>query len=109
MTNNTRSITAQLALKIARALQNGPMRFTEISRAVGPTYDTALSLKLKRMVRDGLVARSVIRHSHPQIISYELTTLGGAFAKQAAALLGWVDENLDQIEAARAYAKSVAA
>ena len=56
-------------------LGRGPMRFTEIKRAVGGISQRMLTLTLRRLERDGLVTRSKFERIPPRV-DYELTALG---------------------------------
>ena len=56
----TRSLTNQHAMRALRAMSRGPMRFNGIGRAVGFENLQALTMIMKKMVRDGTVARTVL-------------------------------------------------
>lgn len=109
MTNSTRAVTAEMTLKIVRALQKKPLRFNEIDRAVKSPNHPALSDRLKKMQRDGLIERRVIRLGPPAHIEYTLTRLGADLAKPATALLGWVDNHAVEVDASRQYHRMLAA
>lgn len=104
---NTRAVTSQLTMRIVRALAMGPLRFNQIDRAIQAPNAPALSKNLKKMLRDGLIERHVARLGPPACVSYSLTTLGRDMAEPASALLGWVEANAPQIEAARAHQRAL--
>jgi DNA-binding HxlR family transcriptional regulator len=104
---NSRAITAEMTLRIVRALARGALRFSEIDRAINATNHPALSARLKKMTRDGLIVRHVHKLGPPAVVSYELTPLGADLAKPASALIDWTEHNGDQVQAARDYYKSI--
>lgn len=104
---NTRAVTSQMTFKIVRALQRGRLRFNAIERSVNPPNPVQLSKHLKKMQRDGLIVRHVIQLGPPAHIEYALTQLGADLAKPAAALMDWVEANVDHIRAARDYQHAI--
>ena len=51
---------------IVIALRDGPLRFSEIKRAVGSVSQRMLTLTLRCMERDGLIERTVTLTAPPQ-------------------------------------------
>jgi DNA-binding HxlR family transcriptional regulator len=98
----TRSLTNQHALRALVALSDGPMRFNAIARAVGFENLQALTMIIKKMQRDGTVARTVVTLGPPPETRYALTKLGAELAARAVPLLDWLDENEPRIERSRA-------
>ena len=60
-----------------------------------------LTLKLRALERDGLVARSVSADVPPRV-SYRLTALGEGLVGEAQRLIAWIEARTVQIHAARA-------
>ena len=81
---------------ILNVLQQGPLRFSELSeRAKGPG-DKVLSSRLKELETRGLLVRHVAA-GPPVRVSYELTRAGRTFGELAQAIERWGRE-LVQVE-----------
>ena len=79
---------------------NGPRRFNAIKRSVGGISQQMLTRTLRGLERDGMVTRTMIPTSPPQV-EYELTDLGNSLSKPVMALGKWSQEHIPQIDAAR--------
>jgi DNA-binding HxlR family transcriptional regulator len=86
---------------VVMLLAGGPRRFNEIKRTVGGISQRMLTLTLRGLERDGMVTRTVFPTIPPRV-DYELTALGQSLTGPVMALGGWAQDNLPQIEAARA-------
>src|ERR1700742_3710414 len=86
----------------------GPVRFNEIRRAIPGVSQRMLTLTLRGLERDGLVARTVTP-SIPPRVDYELTSLGHSLQEPVIALGEWALRNMPQIQAARATFDAAAA
>lgn len=75
-------------------------RFSELHRAIEGISQRMLTLTLRALVRDGLVARTGYA-SVPPRVDYELTDLGRTLLVPLAALQEWADAHRDDIRAAR--------
>jgi DNA-binding HxlR family transcriptional regulator len=89
------------ALLIVRTLKDGPLRFTELKRAIDGISQRMLTVTLRDLERDGILTRTV-RDVMPPHVSYELTTMGRTLREATAPLLDWSITHLPQIAAARA-------
>ncbi len=69
-------------------LQEGPLRFSEISARPNGPGDKVLSARLKDLEARGLVTRKV-DPGPPVRVTYELTRQGRAFDDVSAALVAW--------------------
>nr|MBA4768988.1 helix-turn-helix transcriptional regulator [Sphingobium sp.] len=84
-----------------------PFRHAELRRlldrlsAEGRISQRVLTLKLRLLERNGLVARSVSEDVPPKV-GYALTPLGAELVEEARRLLGWVQASSVQINQARA-------
>jgi DNA-binding HxlR family transcriptional regulator len=89
-------------MRILEALnEHGVVRFTKLGRLVGNISQKMLTQTLRQMERDGLVARTV----HPVIppkVEYKLTELGHSLSYAFCGVWKWAEQNLDEIEKARA-------
>jgi DNA-binding HxlR family transcriptional regulator len=85
---------------IIMQLRDGPCRFNAIKRSIGGISQQMLTRSLKGLERDGMVTRTMIPTSPPQV-EYELTELGRSLSKPVMALGMWAQEHIMQIDAAR--------
>ncbi len=86
---------------IVGLLANGPMRFSEIRRAVTAISQRMLSLTLRGLERDGLVTRTVYPTIPPRV-DYELTEVGRTLTIPLKAVGTWAIANREFVESARA-------
>lgn len=86
-------VTIQLHLK-------GKLRFGQLLRSVDGISQRMLTVTLRRLQRDGLISRTVLETSPPQV-EYELTPIGKSLTDVLRHLVDWADENRNQIEASR--------
>ena len=107
-TNQCRAVADVLArvgdkwtVYIVRLLANGPMRFSEIRRAVSAISQRMLSLTLRGLERDGLVTRTVTP-SIPPRVDYELTPTGLTLIEPLKAVGAWAIANREFVESSRA-------
>lgn len=80
------------------ALQDGPLRFGELRRAVPGISERVLILQLREMETTGLLHREVY-HQVPPKVEYSLTAFGDSLNTAMAALGEWGEEHLERIEA----------
>ena len=80
------------------ALQEGPVRFGELRRAVPGISERMLILQLREMEASGLVHREVY-HQVPPKVEYSLTDFGRSLNTALGPLGEWGEEHLEQIEA----------
>jgi DNA-binding HxlR family transcriptional regulator len=85
---------------IVGLLSGGPMRFSEIRRAVSAISQRMLSLTLRGLERDGLVTRTVYPTIPPRV-EYELTAVGLTLIAPLKQVGAWAIVNRDYVEAAR--------
>lgn len=81
-------------------LGGGPRRFNEIKRIIGGISQRMLTLTLRGLERDGLVARTVTPTNPPRV-DYALTDMGRSLWQPVEALSKWAREHRTSIEAAR--------
>jgi DNA-binding HxlR family transcriptional regulator len=85
---------------ILSALQPKPLRFFEVRDKIGGISEKVLSQKLRTLVRDGLVERTVQPATPPQV-SYALTPLGHGISVPLGHLFGWIAANGGAVLAAQ--------
>jgi DNA-binding HxlR family transcriptional regulator len=81
--------------------RRGPLRFTELKRAIEGISQRMLTVTLRGLERDGILIRTV-RNVMPPHVSYELTPMGKTLREATAPLLEWSIAHLPHIDAARA-------
>jgi DNA-binding HxlR family transcriptional regulator len=74
-------------------LLEGTLRFNEIRRKLPNVTQRMLTLQLRELEADGLVARKVFAQVPPRV-EYSLTQRGRSLAPVIAALKAWGDANL---------------
>ncbi|WP_326820659.1 winged helix-turn-helix transcriptional regulator [Streptosporangium sp. NBC_01756] len=80
------------------ALQEGPLRFGELRRAVPGISERVLILQLREMETTGLLHREVY-HQVPPKVEYSLTEFGRSLNTAMAPLGEWGEEHVERIEA----------
>ncbi len=100
----SRPILDQIADKwsmlILAVLCAQPLRFNAIKRRLEGITQKALTQALRRLERNGIVARRVIPVS-PVAVEYSVTPLGRTLQQPFAALYGWTVDHLPDIEQAQ--------
>ena len=81
-------------------LAAGPRRFSELLRGIDGITARMLTVTLRGLERDGLLTRTV-HAAVPPRVDYALTPLGYTLREAIGQLVGWADEHLCEIEAAR--------
>lgn len=85
---------------VVALLGDGPRRFNEIKRLVGGISQRMLTLTLRGLERDGLVARTVTASTPPRV-DYALTEMGRSLWQPVRLLSDWARAHRADIEAAR--------
>ena len=88
------------SMMIVMMLADGPLRFSELKRAIDGISQRMLTLSLRGLERDGLVTRTVTP-SIPPRVDYELTDLGASLREPVKALGDWAIEHIACIRAAQ--------
>ena len=81
-------------------LGRGPMRFTEIKRAIGGISQRMLTLTLRGLERDGLVTRTQFETIPPRV-DYALTALGRSLRQIVEPLGAWARAHTNDMRRAR--------
>jgi DNA-binding HxlR family transcriptional regulator len=81
-------------------LEDGPLRFNGIQRAIGDISHRVLTKKLRDLERDGYVRRTVHEARPPQV-EYDLTSLGRSLLEPVKAFLAWTLQAFPEIQQAR--------
>ncbi|MBE3015015.1 helix-turn-helix transcriptional regulator [Microbispora sp. NEAU-D428] len=96
----SRPILDQIADKwsmMVMAVLNEPRRFNEIKRRLEGVTQRVLTQTLRRLERNGMIARRVLPTS-PVGVEYSLTPLGESLREPFGRLYDWTVDNADEIQ-----------
>lgn len=79
--------------RILAALREGPMKFTDLRRSIGPITDSVLSDRLVDLTHAGLIERAET-HARPNHITYALSPQGEAVQPVLDDLAIWAAKHL---------------
>lgn len=97
------------AVLVIGSLRPGALRFNEMRRKVDGVSQKVLAQTLRKLERDGLVARQALA-TRPVTVEYSLTSLGATLAETIEHLSRWAESNMPAVLAAqRAYDRREAA
>jgi DNA-binding HxlR family transcriptional regulator len=94
-------VSGKWSIGILVAAAQGPVRFTELERSIKGISRRMLTLKLRRLERDGLLERTV----HPVVppkVEYTLTEMARELHKSLLGLTDWAKRHGDTVAAAQA-------
>ena len=86
---------------LLRELVAGSTRFNELRSQVDGISQRMLTVTLRGLERDGIVARTVYPEVPPRV-EYALTPLGATLRQLVRALVAWSGDHLVEVDAARA-------
>ncbi|MFJ1763306.1 winged helix-turn-helix transcriptional regulator [Amycolatopsis sp. NPDC088138] len=89
-----------MAVKVLAEAGPAEVRFAELQRRMPGVSQKMLSVTLRSLTDDGLVARRV-EPTVPPKVHYRLTDLGRSLEVPLAALRNWAEENMAAIDRAR--------
>jgi DNA-binding HxlR family transcriptional regulator len=89
------------SLAVLNELCERPCRFNDLRRAIPAVTQKSLTATLRRLERNGVVARVVVS-SRPVAVEYRITPLGKTLRHPVDVLLAWAAEHMPEIERARA-------
>ncbi|MCT8162059.1 winged helix-turn-helix transcriptional regulator [Pseudoruegeria sp. SHC-113] len=95
-----RRITDGWSLLILIELSKEKKRFNRLRDAISGISQRMLSVSLRHLERDGLVSRTVLPSSPPQV-EYALTSLGQSLVPSLKPLQVWAEDRQPDIHAAR--------
>jgi DNA-binding HxlR family transcriptional regulator len=81
-------------------LGDGPRRYSELQRAIDGISQRMLTLTLRSLERDGLVARTVTPTSPPRV-DYTLTPVGETLSVEVSSLMRWAQEHREYVAKSR--------
>lgn len=93
-------VSSKWAIGILVAAAEGPIRFTQLERAVEGISRRMLTLTLRNLERDGLLVRTVFP-TVPLRVEYALTDIGWELYDSLATLTNWAQRHRVTIAQAR--------
>ena len=81
-------------------LGTGARRFNKIKRSIEGISQQMLTRTLRGLERDGIIKRTILPSSPPQV-EYALTSLGGSLSKPVLALGKWACEHIEEVNEAQ--------
>lgn len=93
-------VAGKWSIGILVAAASGPIRFTELERAVAGISRRMLTLNLRRLERDGLLVRTVYPTVPPKV-EYSLTDMARELHGSLATLVAWADRHRSTIARSR--------
>jgi DNA-binding HxlR family transcriptional regulator len=93
-------VAGKWSILIMVAATAGPIRFTELERAIPSVSRRMLTLTLRNLERDGLVTRTVYPTVPPKV-EYELTPIARELRAALLSLTDWAEHHRTAIMAAR--------
>ncbi|WP_236792474.1 helix-turn-helix domain-containing protein [Amycolatopsis sp. GM8] len=94
-------VAGKWSVGIIVAAADGPIRFTELERAVDGISRRMLTLTLRKLERDGLLVRTVYPTVPPKV-EYTLTEMARELYSSLRGLLDWAERHRGEIAQARA-------
>ncbi|MCP2164546.1 winged helix-turn-helix transcriptional regulator [Goodfellowiella coeruleoviolacea] len=94
-------VAGKWSIGIIVAAAQGPIRFTELERAIEGISRRMLTLTLRRLERDGLLVRTVYPTVPPKV-EYTLTDMARELHESFAALVSWAERHRGAIATSRA-------
>ncbi len=93
-------VAGKWSIGIIIAAARGPIRFTELERAIDGISRRMLTLNLRKLERDGLLIRTVYPTVPPKV-EYQLTPIARELTESFASLTAWAERHRHAIAAAR--------
>ena len=94
-------VTGKWVMLIVLSLEDGPLRFAQVKRAVGDVTQRVLTENLRKLERDGYLTRSVIP-GPPVEVHYALTARGQVLTGHFRTLVHWAAGEFAQVQQSRA-------
>lgn len=94
------TVGSKWSILVIRTLSDGPLRFSELRRALSAVTQKVLTATLRDLERDGFVKRTVTPTKPPRV-DYELTRLGRDLMVPVNALAHWALDHRPQVRSAR--------
>lgn len=89
-----------LVISMLALSPDAPLRFGSLMRGIPDISQRMLTLTLRNLERDGLVARNYYPEVPPRV-EYELTARGKSMLEPLGAFTAWIRDTWQEIEASR--------
>lgn len=96
-------VSSKWSISVLLEAIHGPVRFTELERAINGISRRMLTLTLRNLERDGLLVRTVYPTVPPKV-EYTATAMAGELYDHLRGLVDWAERHQDTIARARARA-----
>jgi DNA-binding HxlR family transcriptional regulator len=93
-------VAGKWSIGILVAAAHGPVRFTELERAINGISRRMLTLNLRKLERDGLLVRTVYPTVPPKV-EYSLTSMARELHDSLIGLIDWAEKHRSAITCAR--------
>jgi DNA-binding HxlR family transcriptional regulator len=93
-------VAGKWSIGILVAAAHGPVRYTELERAINGISRRMLTLNLRKLERDGLLIRTVYPTVPPKV-EYSLTPMARELHDTLISLIDWAEMHRGAITAAR--------
>jgi DNA-binding HxlR family transcriptional regulator len=93
-------VAGKWCILVITATARGPVRFTELERAIEGITRRMLTLTLRNLERDGLLTRTVYPTVPPRV-EYQLTDIAQELHESLLSLTGWAERHRETIGTAR--------
>ena len=93
-------VAGKWSVSILVAAAGGPIRFTELERAIGGISRRMLTLTLRNLERDGMLVRTV-HATVPPRVEYALTPMALELHTALVAVTAWAERHQADVAAAR--------
>ena len=93
-------VAGKWSIGVIVAAADGPVRFTELERAVEGVSRRMLTLTLRKLERDGLLVRTVYPTVPPKV-EYELTDMARELLETLQQLTAWAERHRVKISRCR--------
>lgn len=95
-------VTGKWQMLIVLTLEDGPLRFGALKRAVGEITQRVLTENLRSLERDGFITRTV-SPGPPVAVSYALTHMGSELAGLMVEFADWAARRHPDVRRARTH------
>ncbi|WP_126642667.1 winged helix-turn-helix transcriptional regulator [Embleya hyalina] len=93
-------VAGKWSISVLMEVRNGPVRFTELERAIHGISRRMLTLTLRSLERDGLLIRTV-HPSVPPKVEYEATVMARELFEYLSGLTAWAERHEPAVTASR--------
>nr|WP_083466186.1 helix-turn-helix domain-containing protein [Kibdelosporangium sp. MJ126-NF4]CEL14026.1 Transcriptional regulator, HxlR family [Kibdelosporangium sp. MJ126-NF4]CTQ88392.1 Transcriptional regulator, HxlR family [Kibdelosporangium sp. MJ126-NF4] len=93
-------VAGKWSIGVLVAAAHGPIRFTELERAIHGVSRRMLTLTLRKLERDGLLCRTVYPTVPPKV-EYTLTPMAAELHETLRSLTEWAERHRGDINAAQ--------